>query len=343
MSETNNFLSQTNFNFAGKTVLVRIDCDVDLRQENNQLVVDEPFRLTQVIPTLKFLEKVGAEKIIMIGHLGRPGGQPDKKLSLTPVANWFTQNYKNCQLIVNHQSSIINHFSLLENLRFHSGERDNHPEFVQQLSDLADVYVNEAFGSSHRDHASITGIPKHLPSFLGLNFKEEVANLTKIKNDAKRPLVIALGGSKKGKMDYIPSLAEMADTLLVGGKLPQRKDLVDGQWPNIKWAELKDNGRDLSEGDIENFKTALHQAESIFMVGPLGVYEEEENRKGTAEIAQTIAEMPVFKLAAGGDTHRVLSWLNMWDEFDFVSTGGGAALQFLRDETLPGIEVISNS
>ncbi len=350
MSEANKYLSDSNFNFSGKTVIVRIDCDVDLRQEDGQLVVDEPFRLTQVIPTLKLLEKAGVEKIIMIGHLGRPGGQPDEALSLMPVAKWFSENYKKCSLVSQGSSSDgvtkellrggTNSLILLDNLRFHSGERDNDPDFVQQLADLADVYVNEAFGSSHRDHASITGIPKLLPAFLGLNFEEEINNLTKIKKDAKRPLVIALGGSKKGKMDYIPSLAQMADTLLVGGKLPTQRDLVDGQYPNIKWAELKDNKRDLSEADIEKFKNALHQAESIFMVGPLGVYEEEENRRGTAEVAQTIAEMPVFKLAAGGDTHRVLSWLDMWDKFNFISTGGGAALQFLRDETLPGIEVI---
>jgi phosphoglycerate kinase len=354
MSEANKYLSDSNFNFTGKSVLVRIDCDVDLCVDEtcDEKMVDAEFRLKAMLPTLKFLEESGVKKIIMIGHLGRPNGQPDDKLSLAPIANWYSDNYKDCSLIARSFSSDgvskellrggTSSLSLLENLRFHPGERDNDPDFVQQLVNLADIYVDDAFATAHRKHASTVGVPQFLPAFLGLRMEKEIKNLTKIKKEAKRPLVIALGGSKKGKMDYVPSLAKMADTLLIGGKLPLQRNLVDGQYPNIKWAELKENKRDLSEADIEKFKNALHQAESIFMVGPLGVYEEEENRRGTAEIAQTIAEMPVFKLAAGGDTHRVLSWLDMWDKFDFVSTGGGSALQFLRDETLPGIEIIAS-
>lgn len=341
MSGANNFLSNTDFDFSNKAVLVRIDCDVDLRQENGQLVVDEPFRLKQTLPTLKFLKKAGAKKTIMIGHLGRPGGQPDPKLSLAPVANWFSQNYMDCDLLSFNNRAIeqLSNFCLFNNLRFHPGERDNNGKFTQDLVSLADVYINEAFGSSHRSHASITGIPQHLPSFLGLNFEGEIENLMKIKKTAERPLVIVLGGSKKGKIDYVPFLADLADTLLIGGKLPlliKDQSIINHQ--SLIIADLSANHRDLSQEDIGKFKDAIQQAASIFMVGPLGVYEEEENRNGTTEIAQTISKSSVFKLAAGGDTHRVLSWLNIWDKFDFVSTGGGAALQFLRDETLPGIE-----
>jgi len=355
------YLSSSSFDFSGKSVLIRIDSDVDLREDSGQLVVDEPFRLNQVLPTLKFLEKAGVEKIIMIGHLGRPAGNLDKDLSLAPVADWFTENYKDCFFIPDYQLPVTNYFFLLDNLRFHPGERANKPEFVKKLASLADVYVNEAFGSSHRDHASITGIPQYLPSFLGFNFEEEIKNLTKIKKTAERPLIIVLGGSKKGKIDYVPFLADLADTLLIGGKLPlilKRKYLQGGVAPaahlggensdksadnELVLAELKPNGRDISRKSTEKFKSVINQAASVFMVGPLGVYEETENRQGTVEVAQAIAKSDAFKLAAGGDTHRVLSLLNLWGKFDFVSTGGGAALQFLRDETLPGIEIISNS
>ncbi len=345
MSEANNFLSNSNFDFSNKRVLIRIDCDVDLREENGRLIVDEDFRLQQVLPTLKFLEKAGSEKIIIIGHLGRPAGQPDKKHSLAPIADWFSENFNNCELISFNNRTIeqLSNFCLLNNLRFHSGEIENNQKFAQKLASLADVYINEAFATSHRSHASIVGLPEYLPSFLGLNFEKEINNLTKIKNQAQRPLVIVLGGAKKGKVNYIPFLADLADTLLIGGKLPLLKQMLNDQMENVKWAGLKDNGKDLSQQDIQEFKNAIHQAQSIFMAGPLGVFEEEDNRQGTVEIVQTIAKSNAFKLAAGGDTHQVLSWLDLWDKFDFVSTGGGAALQFLRDETLPGIEAISNS
>jgi 3-phosphoglycerate kinase len=348
----NKYLSNSNFDFQDKFVLVRIDCDVDLREENNQLIVDEPFRLKQTLPTLKFLDKAGVEKIIMIGHMGRPGGKLDDNLSLRPIANWFSKNYKECFLVKQSYSSdgvsrellrgVTSSLMVLQNLRFHPGERDSDSKFAQQLASLADVYVNEAFGSSHRDHASITGVPQHLPSFLGLNFAEEIKNLTKIKKNAQRPLVIILGGSKKGKIDYISFLADLADTLLIGGKLPKliQNSEFKIQNLNVDIAQLTSNQRDISQQSIEKFKQEINKAASLFLVGPLGVYEEKENRVGTSEVANAVASSPAFKLAAGGDTHRVLSWLDLWDKFDFVSTGGGAALQFLRDDTLPGIEAI---
>ncbi len=374
------FLSNSNFDFSGMSVLVRIDCDVDLAKENKNSVVAEDFRLRQILPTLKFLKEKKTEKIIMIGHLGRPGGQTDEKYSLAPIADWFTQNYMDCELVINHppasparsnggrgKSSIISHLSLLENLRFHPAETDNDQKFAQKMASLADVYINEAFATSHRSHASIVGLPKYLDSFLGLNFEQEIKNLTKIKEKAERPLVIILGGAKKGKLDYVPFLADLADTLLIGGKLPlliknqSSKHLQGGVAPaahlggenfdesgnsKIVLADLTPNGRDITKDSIKKFKQVISKAESIFIAGPLGVFEEEENQKGTYEITKAVAERnddKVFTLAAGGDTHRVLSWLDLWDQFDFVSTGGGAALQFLRDETLPGIEAVSNS
>jgi phosphoglycerate kinase len=377
MNKANNFLSSTDFDFSGKTVLVRIDCDVDLGEENGNLVVTEDFRLKQILPTLKFLKEKKVKKIIMIGHLGRPDGQKNEKYSLAPIADWFTENYKDCSLVPDYQLPVTNYLSLLDNLRFHSAETENDQKFAQQLASLADVYINEAFATSHRSHASIVGIPKYLDSFLGLNFEQEIKNLTKIKKNAQRPLVIILGGAKKGKLDYVPFLADLADTLLIGGKLPlilKRKHLQGGVAPaahlggensdksvdsKLILAGLKPNGCDISRKSIVKFKDAVNQAQSIFMAGPLGVFEEKKNQEGTCEITKAVAERSissdgvsinssevmrsdkkVFTLAAGGDTHRVLSWLDLWDKFDFVSTGGGAALQFLRDETLPGIKVI---
>ncbi len=379
----NNFLSNSSFDFSNKRVLIRIDCDVDLVKKDGRLQVDEDFRLKQILPTLKFLDQAGVKRIILIGHLGRPDGQPDEKLTLAPIAAWFTENYKKCNLYHlqgvtrsllggDTSNSLTSYLSLLNNLRFHTGETNNDQKFAQDLSSLADVYINEAFATSHRKHASIVGLPKYLPSFLGLNFEKEIKNLTKIKSQAERPLVIVIGGAKEDKLNYVPFLAELADKLLIGGKLPlilKRRHLQGGVAPlsnaagtfdvppaahlggesfdesvnSVIVAHLSPNQRDISRQSIEDFKNQIKGAGSIFMAGPLGAFEEKENSAGTFEIANFIADSPAFSLAAGGDTHRVLSQLNLWDQFDFVSTGGGAVLQFLQDETLPGIEAISNS
>lgn len=322
------FLSETNFDFKDKKVLVRIDCDVDLKKEEGRLVVDEDFRLKTVLPTLKFLSAKGAKKIILMGHLGRPVGKKIEELSLEPVAQKLKE-------LLNSEDVF-----LLENLRFNKGEEENSEEFAKNLSELGEVYVNEAFGVSHREHASIVGIPKFLPSFLGLRFEGEIKVLSFLKARAVRPLIFVLGGSKPDKLDYIEFLSEWCDKVLVGGKIPLLiKDLkFEIRSSKLVFAELNKEGRDITKLSVEEFKEHISKAKTIIWAGPMGVYEEKENQKGTFEIAKAIAESKAFKIAGGGDTHRIISWLNLWDKFDFVSVAGGAMLAFLKDETLPGIE-----
>jgi phosphoglycerate kinase len=338
------FLSQTDYNFEEKTALVRIDCDVDLCLDEtcNEKKVDAEFRLEAMLPTIHFLQRKKIKKIIMIGHMGRPGGKEKKELTLQPIADWFTDNVQDCQLIKDYSSEIDSEFSLMENLRFHAGERDNSQEFVQQLASLADVYINDAFATAHRKHASIYGVPQIMDSFLGLRMEEEIKTLRSIKDKAKRPLVFVLGGSKPGKLDYVEFLAQWVDKLLIGGKHPQviPDANLNYQEEKVILGQLKDNGKDLTQQGITEFKHEIKQAQTIIWAGPMGVYEEKENRQGTMEIARTIAQAKAFKLAGGGDTHTVLDWLNMWDSFDFISTGGGAMLQYLKQDTLPAIEVI---
>lgn len=340
-----NFLTETNFDFEDKTVLVRIDCDVDLCEDEtcDQKKVDAEFRLQAMLPTIHFLQRKKIKKMILVGHMGRPGGQTDPKLSLAPIAQWFSKNFKECSLITNYQLPITNYLSLLENLRFDPGEKKNDQKFAKNLASLADVYINEAFATAHREHASLVGIPKYLPSFLGLRMEGEIKTLSSIKEKAKRPLVFVLGGSKPGKLDYLDFLANWADKLLIGGKHPQEKSMVNGQWSNVNWAELKSNGRDIDKESIKQFKQEINQAKTIIWAGPMGVYEEEENRQGTVEIARAIAQSKAFKLAGGGDTHTILTWLDLWDNFDFISTGGGALLQFLEKGSLPAIRAITKN
>lgn len=335
--------------FRNKRVMLRIDADVDLRQEKDKLVVDEDFRLKSVLPTIHFLQDAQVKQIILIGHLGRPEGKIVPQLSLKPVADWFAQQLGSCSLVNWEQLDNLSSgpIILLENLRFQPGEENNDPAFARQLARLADVYVNDAFAVAHRQHASVFGIPQFLPSFLGLRFEGEMRTLTWIKNSAGRPLVFVLGGSKTGKVDYISFLVDWADYLLIGGKLPlliksQKLEVKSQSYKaKLKIGQLKRNSKDITYETIEEFKKVIAQAETIIWAGPMGVYEEKENQRGTFEIAQAIAEAGAFKVAGGGDTHRVLSWLDLWDKFDFVSVGGGAMLQFLRNQTLPAIDFIN--
>ena len=326
-------MSKSNFDFTGKRVLLRIDADVDLKKKGKGWVVDEDYRLSCALPSIRFLQEKKVEQIVLLGHLGRPGGKIVKDLSLRPVANWFEKRLGKKEKLV-----------LLENLRFSSGEKNKDIDFVKKLAVPGEVFVNDAFGSSHRDHASITGLPQALPSFLGLRIEGEVKTLSWLKAHSPRPLVFVLGGSKKGKVDYLDFLSSWADQLLVGGKLPKLvqnlKLKAKSQKKKLVFGKLNKAGKDIDKRTIKKFKKAIAGAKTIVWAGPMGVYEEKENRAGTQEIAKAIAESRAFKIAGGGDTHRVLSQLRLWSCFNFVSTGGGAMLQFLKDETLPGIKAI---
>ncbi|MCD6225937.1 phosphoglycerate kinase [bacterium] len=326
----------------GKTVLLRIDSDVDLRKEGGKLVVDEDFRLRCSLPTIHFLRKNQVKKIILLGHLGRPEGKRVASLSLEPVANWFAQQLSSCPLFSLGETTPPDKLVMMENLRFWEGEEDNSPDFAQQLGKMGDVFVNDAFGVCHRAHASIVSLPKVLPSFLGIRVEGEVKALSWLKENAPAPLVFVIGGSKPGKVDYLPFLSEWADWLLVGGRLPalvkeRKMKLAEDK---VVLGKTNTEGKDINEKTIAKFKEVISLAKTIIWAGPMGVYEEKTNRKGTWEVARAIvANRGAFKVAGGGDTHRVLSWAGLWGEFNFVSVGGGAMLQFLRDGSLPGLQL----
>jgi len=351
------YLSDSKFDFKDKTALIRIDSDVDLVKKDGKWIVDEDFRLRSVLPTINLLKKKGVKRIVFLGHLGRPKGKKTKELSLEPIANWFGKALSSCRFVSLKECFSVdslflssekgklcvtqngeNKFCLSDNLRFDSGEKTNDKKFAEKLASFGDVYINDAFGVSHREHASIVGIPKLLPSFLGVRFEGEIKALSWLKKNAPRPLVFVLGGSKPGKLSYIDFLSEWADWLLVGGKLPSYS--FDGKRKGLKVGRLKKNGKDINKETVKEFKEIIKKGKTVAWAGPMGVYEEEENRHGTWEIAKAVGNAIAFKAAGGGDTHRILSWAKLWNKFDFVSVGGGAMLQFLKNETLPGIEAV---
>ena len=210
-----------------KTVLVRVDFNVPLRHSARGWQVSSDKRIRSSLKTIQFLLKNHA-KVVLISHLGRPKNDTDKALSLRPVADYVRAKYqlpivfcpettgeKATETVKNADSGTI---ILLENLRYHQGEKANDPQFSRSLAKLADVYINEAFSASHRAHASIVGVTKYLPSFAGFTLSEEVSYLSKLVDHPKKPFVVVIGGAKiSDKVGMLVHLSKLADLVLVGG------------------------------------------------------------------------------------------------------------------------------
>lgn len=311
----------SDLNIAGKKVIVRADLDV---------VGDSDYRLNAIIPTLDYLKEEAAE-IIVIGHRGRPQGKFDQNLSTMPLQRFFDKWGAKVE----------------ENLRFDPGEEANNPEYADKLAGLGDVYVNEAFASSHREMASITGLPKLLPHAAGLRFIGEVENLSKVLENPKKPVLFVIGGSKKDKLDYIENLKSVADKILVGGRLPEY--LGDVALESIRLQErsgkilignLIQDKEDLTLNSIEVFEEEIARAGTIVLAGPMGKYEEAGHSQATERVFKAVAASSAFKVTGGGDSLVVIDKYNLTKKFDWVSVGGGAMLEFLAKKTLPGIEAL---
>jgi phosphoglycerate kinase len=229
----------------------------------------------------------------------------------------------------------------LENLRFFPGEEENSPEFTEKLSLLADFYINEAFSVSHRKHASIVGLPTKLSSAAGFHFKKEVENLSKSIDNPPRPVVFIIGGAKpETKLPLVYKLAEKADWVLVGGTLAGEEKGVKG---NIVFTDLKESGLDITSESAKMFSGIISRAKTIVWNGPMGKYEEEESTEGTREVALAISAANAFKIVGGGDTIASLTKFKLIDKMDYVSTAGGAMLEYLANGSLPGIEALEKT
>ncbi|MCJ7805809.1 phosphoglycerate kinase [Patescibacteria group bacterium] len=319
-----NLPSVQNLEVSGKKVLVRADLDVP---------DEEDFRLRALAPTLKFLSDNGAG-ITLIGHRGRPNGVKVESLGLKPIEERLRKIVREVE------------FSVLENLRFDPGEEANDSDFAKKLAENGELYVNEAFAASHRVHASIVGLPKLLPHAAGFRFCQEVEKLSVIFENPKRPIVVILGGSKEDKLDLIKPLAEIADKLLIGGRIPDYMGFEGsirtiGPNEKIVTANLVMDKEDMTINSIERFENEIEKAKTIVIAGPMGKYEDKGHRQGTERIFKKVASSSAHKITGGGDSNVVVSMYNLEDKFDWISVGGGAMLEFLAKQTLPGIEALS--
>lgn len=316
--------SLSQISLQGKKVLVR--CDLDVLDENSD--IKEFFRLKSCLKTLNYILENGGFAYIC-GHVGKTQ-LPNENFSTKKFSNFFEENLIN------------NNYEILENLRFDIGEEKNDESFCRELAQGKDLYVNESFATSHRDHASITGITKFLPSYLGFHFEEEIENLNYILENSHHPLVTIIGGAKiESKKPTIEKFLSMTDYILVGGKLAFDESLINN--PKIVVASDSVDGFDIGEETIKKFGEIIFQAKTVFWSGPLGKVEEEKYQNGSKQIADLISKSGAYSVVGGGDTVSFLEKNDLLHKFSFVSVGGSALLEYLSTGSLVGIESIKKT
>ena len=358
-----------DFNPKGKRVLVRGDFNVPLSPEGEIL---DDFRIKKTLPTIKYLIEKKA-KVILISHLGRPKGRQEK-YSLKPVALRLEKLLRQkvhpvkCRFAtILPKAKLFNRVKfladclgekvaneiekmkekdiiLLENLRFHKEEEENDERFAKKLSKLGDIFINDAFGASHRAHASIVGIPKFLISGAGLLLEEEIKILKNLLQNPQKPLVAIIGGKKvEDKVKAIDKISKVAHFILINGLIQReiKEKNIFFKFPQ-KLVEPVDeiDGKDIGPVTISLFKQKIALAKTIFWNGPLGQIEKEEFQNGTKEIAKAIIKSCAFSVIGGGETVEFINQLKLASKFNQVSTGGGAMLEFIAGEKLPGIEAL---
>jgi len=306
-----------DFDVKNKRVLVRCDFNVPLDAEGK---ISDDFKIKQTLPTISHILNQGA-KIILMSH------RSDDK-SLNVVRKRLEKYLKGEEFI------------LLKSLRSNKGEIENNDQFAKELANLADIYINDAFGVCHRKHASVVGVPKYLPSGAGFLLEKEIEALSKVLKNPERPLAAIVGGVKvESKAGVIDKFLQIADYLLVGEKIAEK---IESKSNKFYRPVDSNNGLDIGDETIKMFSKIIKKANTILWAGPLGKFEDPLYEKGTKEIAKEITKNnQAFKVAGGGDTIFALTKFGLRDKFDHISTGGGAMLQFLSGEELPGLEALN--
>jgi phosphoglycerate kinase len=327
---------------AGKRVLVRADLNVPL--EDGRIADDT--RIRAALPTIKLLLERGAAEVIVCSHVGRPTG-PDPRYAIAPVADHLRK-----LLDANGRVRV------LENTRFDPRETANDPELAKELAEQADLYVNDAFGSAHRAHASTEGVAHLLPAYAGLLLERELQELSKLVEQPQRPYVAIV----EDKIGVLRSLAERADVVLVGGKLAEEirtkpidvpvklpDDVVAAAAfdPDAEATVTSADkvpagwlGLDIGPETRAGYAKRIAMAKTAFWNGPMGVFEWPRFAEGTFAIARAMAETDAHTVVGGGDSVRALEEAGLADRVDWVSTGGGASLELLEGKTLPGVAAI---
>jgi phosphoglycerate kinase len=331
---------------AGKRVLVRSDLNVPLQEGR----VADDTRVRASLPTLELLLE-SAVAVTVCSHLGRPKGE-DPAFSMRPVEERLRELLPDDRLTV------------LENTRFNPGETTNDPAFARELADENDLFVQDAFGSVHRAHASTVGVAELLPAYAGLLLERELTELGKLLGDVDRPFTLIAGGAKvEDKLGVLRNLGGKADAVLIGGKMaeeirennPLPFDVVlpvdvvaaeafaeDAESRVVPYDSLPDGwlGLDIGPETRKRFAQHIPAARTIFWNGPMGVFEWPRFAAGTRAVAEAVASADAYSVVGGADSARALTELGLEDRVSWLSTGGGAALELLEGKELPGVAAI---
>jgi 3-phosphoglycerate kinase len=334
----------------GRRVLVRSDLNVPL--EDGRIADDT--RIHASLPTLRLLLERGADEVTVCSHLGRPKG-PEPAFSLRPVEERL------------HELLPDERIHVLENTRFNPGETKNEPSFARELADHHDLFVQDAFGSVHRAHASTVGVTEFLPAYAGLLLEKELTELGKLLGEVERPFVLISGGAKvEDKLGVLRNLGGKADAVLIGGKMAEqlrddnplpfdvvlpvdvvaaREFAEDAEVKVTAYDELPEGwlGLDIGPETRKLFADRIAAARTIFWNGPMGVFEWPRFAEGTKAIAEAVAGSDAYSVVGGADSVRALTELGLEDEVSWLSTGGGAALELLEGKELPGVAAIPES
>ncbi len=394
-----NYISNKNLELKGKKVLLRVDLNVPMKNG----YITESSRIEKILPTINLLIEKQA-KIVILSHIGRPKGKFVEDMSLEPISRKLA-SLINKKVLFNKEkinentkteiSKIPNgSIMMLENIRFYKGEELNDNEFSNKLSDLGDVYVNDAFSCSHRSHASIEGITKYIPSFFGLQITKEIYALKKLTSEIKKPITLIIGGSKiSTKINIINNLIKKFDNIIIVGGMANTmlkhtgkkigKSIVENDCKNLIEEILKNSkkyncniicpvdvvvakdiqgkGKNKSISEVDNdemildigpktvssIKQIIDNSKTVLWNGPAGYFENPSFQYGTKKILEIISEKTesdkIFSVAGGGETVAAINKFKKLNSFTFVSTAGGAFLEYLEGKTLPGINALNQN
>lgn len=388
----------TDLDVKGKLVFLRVDFNVPLDEKG---AIRDDTRIRASLPTIQYLLDHGA-RLVIASHLGRPKGKPDPKMSLRPAAQRLAELVPNRVIMAPDvigsevdrlkQALKDGEALVLENVRFYKEEEANDPGFSRRLAEGIDIFVNDAFGSSHRAHASVVGIAEFVKvKATGYLMKKEVDYLRKAVHSPEKPYVAILGGAKvSDKIEIIESLLNKADHILIGGAMAYTflkaqgfgvgKSLVeDDQKPTAlailaKAAEKKVDfllpldhvlaaaadagaatrtvdtlpfpedmmGVDIGPRTVEAYSRIIKNARTIFWNGPMGIFEIEPFATGTVKVAQAVAASGAISIVGGGDSIAAVKKAGVKDKISHISTGGGASLEYIAYESLPGLDALEN-
>ncbi|HAT75185.1 MAG TPA: hypothetical protein DCS28_04070 [Candidatus Moranbacteria bacterium] len=334
-----------------KKILLRVDFNVAVEKGK----VKENFKIAAVKESLDYLLNRNC-KIALLSHFGRPNGKVDMEFSLAQIRNdveeilgvkiKFVDDCIGEKVKNGLDNLIAGEILLLENVRFYSGDESNDEKFTEQLTENFDIFINDAFSVCHRDQASVTGMAKFLPSCAGFRLLEEIHEMTIIKDHPISPAIAIIGGAKiETKLPVIKFFEKKYDYILVGGKIAN--EALDQK---IKFSkkvilpfDFVDDQLDIGPKTLEKFKEIISGAKTIVWNGPTGKFEDEKYAVSSNEILKAILVSGAYTVVGGGETLEILEKNYAMEKIDFVSTGGGAMLDYLAGNKMPGIEVLRSN